>query len=289
MANAHEWSARSLESFLAPNGFAVLRAYTATSALERARIVPLDAVILDAELPGMGALALCRALRADPYIPASLPIVLVASGPPARLQRRQALHAGASDFWTQPLDAEEVLLQLEARLRAKRDADRSREEGLIDPMTGLYNARGFSHRARDLRSQAARQHTPLACVAFAPNPDPTATRTVIEVLARALHESGRASDAIGRLAAMEFAVLAPHTDAAGAIQLGTRLVQAMERAAERRRTLHRPLSVRAGYHAVSEVNVASANPTDLVASARAALRAARADANEGWIRAFANS
>ena len=289
MANAHEWSSRSLESFLVPNGFAVLRAHTATRALERARSVPLDAVILDAELPGMGASALCRALRADPCIPASLPIVLVASGPTARRQQRQALHAGASDFWIQPLDAEEVLLRLEAHLRAKRDADRSREEGLIDPMTGLYNARGFNHRARDLRSQAARQHTPLACVAFAPDPDLTAARTVIDVIARALRESGRTSDAIGRVGAMEFAVLAPHTDATGASQLGARLARAMERAAERRRTLHQPLSVRAGYHAVSGVKVASANPTDLVANARAALRAARADAGEGWIRAFANS
>ena len=39
-----EWSTRSLESVLAPDGYAVMRAYTATAGLERARGVRVTAM-----------------------------------------------------------------------------------------------------------------------------------------------------------------------------------------------------------------------------------------------------
>ena len=316
LANAHEWSSRSLESFLVPNGYAVVRAYTAASALQRGRTMPIDAAILDVDLPDLGAFAVCRAMRADPHLPASLPIVLVAGSPGTRAQRLEALQAGANDFWSQPLDPEELLLRLSAHIRAKRDADRAREEGLVDPATGLYNGRGLYLRAQDLQSQAARAQGPLACVVFGlrseaaqergtppwPSAAPTAedpvaaARTIIDVLTRALRDSGRASDAIGRLGPLEFAVLAPHTDAAGAVRLAIRLAEAVKRTAtQRQRALGGPLSLRAGYHAISGGKTASAKPADLVASARTALRSAQASADgeggegegtESWIRAF---
>jgi CheY-like chemotaxis protein len=48
IANDQEWSARSLESILGPNGYAVVRAYTGQQALERARTSQPDIIILDA-------------------------------------------------------------------------------------------------------------------------------------------------------------------------------------------------------------------------------------------------
>src|SRR5207249_5231681 len=40
-----EWSSRSLETILAPNGYAVLRAYTAASAMARARGAQPDIIV----------------------------------------------------------------------------------------------------------------------------------------------------------------------------------------------------------------------------------------------------
>jgi len=53
IANDQEWSARSLESILAPNGFTVLRAYTGQQALQRARTAAPDLIILDAQMPDL--------------------------------------------------------------------------------------------------------------------------------------------------------------------------------------------------------------------------------------------
>ena len=56
-----EWSARSLESILMPNGYAVLRAFTGAHGLERARLHAPDVVIVAQSLPDTDGLALCRA------------------------------------------------------------------------------------------------------------------------------------------------------------------------------------------------------------------------------------
>ena len=65
IANDQEWSARSLESTLEPNGYAVVRAFTGAQALARARSELPDVVILDAQMPDMHGFDVCRELRRD--------------------------------------------------------------------------------------------------------------------------------------------------------------------------------------------------------------------------------
>src|SRR5439155_786450 len=57
IASHEESSSRSLESILVPNGYTVLKAYTAAQTLERARESRPDAIILDATLRELGAQA----------------------------------------------------------------------------------------------------------------------------------------------------------------------------------------------------------------------------------------
>src|SRR5215218_1743776 len=66
VANDQEWSARSLESILGPNGYAVLRAYTGRQALELARSAQPDVVIVDVRMPDIDGLDVCEVLRDDP-------------------------------------------------------------------------------------------------------------------------------------------------------------------------------------------------------------------------------
>ena len=152
VANAQEWVSRSLESILRPAGYAVLKAYTGSDALEGARRATADVLIFDTALPDTDVLALCRALRVDPAITPSTPIFLTMSGPLGRTQVLDALRAGANGVWGQPLDTEEFLLRLEGPVRAKLDADAARAGGLLDPRTGLYNARGLVSCSRPRRT-----------------------------------------------------------------------------------------------------------------------------------------
>ncbi len=298
IANAQEWFARSLESILRPSGYAVLMTYTGKHALEGARRARPDAVILQADLADISGLALCREMRNDPHVTASTPILLTTSGPTSRQLTLDALRAGANGVWGQPLDTEEFLLRLDGLLRAKRDADEAREEGLVDPLTGLYNVRGLTRRARELGSQALRWQLPLACVVLAPelpedrmgSGDVTASTNgfaaAAEVLGRALKTSGRLSDTIGRLGPTEFAVLAPHTDAAGAAKLGERLAHAAERSASETGGPGRPLKLRGGYYVLSDFTAAGFDPVELLARATSALRTSKADVGGSWIRPF---
>ena len=169
IANDQEWSARSLESILGPNGYSVVRAYTGQQALERARTSQPDLIILDAQMPDMHGFEVCRALRSDPRFSATTPIVITTSGPSGRTQRLEAYRAGAWEFLGQPLDGEALLLKLNTFLESKREVDGLREENLLDPGTGLYNMRGLSRRAREIGAEAFRQRDPVACVVFAPD------------------------------------------------------------------------------------------------------------------------
>jgi PleD family two-component response regulator len=290
IANAQEWSARSLETILGPAGFAVLRAYTDRNALDRARSARPDVIILDLHLPDGGGLDVCRALRADPQITPSTPILVSIAGPTTREQRLEVMRAGAMELVGQPLDGEEFCLRLQAYVRAKFDADRARDESMVDPETGLYNMRGLAKRARELGAQAFRQRTALGCVVFSPElngGEPTSEEAILEamqLLAKALKTTGRVSDAIGRLGPAEFAVMAPETDGEGLLKLAERLARNLRVQANGGHPT--PIKLRAGYDAVPNVHATPLDPVDLLVHATSALRTARAEPSTDWIHRF---
>src|SRR5438046_8802050 len=160
-------------------------------------------------------------LRADPRVSSSTPILLTIRDAATREQRLAALRAGAWECIAPPHDAEEILLKIGAYVHAKLDADRARAGGLLDPVTGLYNRQGLARRARELGSQAFREHGPLACVVLALDIEQGGTSLGRYV--QAIKSEARLSDVIGRLSATEFAVLATGTDAGGARRLAGRL------------------------------------------------------------------
>src|SRR5919107_3043588 len=194
IANDQEWSARSLESILGPSGYSVVRAYTGQQALERARTVQPDLIILDAQMPDIHGFEVCRMLRSDPRFSSTTPIVITTSGPSGRTQRLEAYQAGAWEILGQPLDGESLLLKLNTFLASKREVDALREESLLDQGTGLYNMRGLARRAKEIGSEAFRRRDPLACVVFSPEAEPAGAEAPGED-----EEDQRMTDQVGLL------------------------------------------------------------------------------------------
>ena len=295
IANDQEWSARSLESILGPNGYAVVRAYTGHQALERARTSQPDIIILDAQMPNIHGFEVCRALRSDPRFSSTTPIVITTSGPSGRTQRLEAYRAGAWEFLGQPLDGEALLLKLHTFLQSKREVDLLREENLLDSGTGLYNMRGLARRAREIGSDAIRRREALACVVFAPE---TELETVDEEAPEeellrmsdqvgvVFRQVGRVSDAIGRLGPTEFAVIAPATGADGAVRLVNRLGEAVAATRIPVRGGERSVRVKAGYCAVPDFAESSVDAVELLLRATTALRDLRSGGETDRIRAF---
>jgi diguanylate cyclase (GGDEF)-like protein len=289
LASAHEWSFRALETVLAPSEYEIIRAHTGRDTLERARHLSPDVIIIDSDLQNPDALTLCHTLRGSHRITHSTPILLVTSSPTTRQQRIHAIRAGVSEYVSLPIDAEEFALRLESLVAAKRDADDDRVEGLVDPATGLYNARGLARRAFELGSHAYRHNGALACVVFSPeaaSQTPGSAATTVEQIAKVVTAVQRASDATARLGPAELAILAPDTDGAGVVRLAERVARAVEQASVTHEPHRPPVRLRAGYYAVSNFRDASLEPARLLEHATTALHQATADPTGNWLRPF---
>lgn len=288
IANDQEWSARSLETILGPHGYAVLRTYNARQTLDLARRVRPDAVILDARLPDGDGIELCRTLRSADLLGPATPMIVTTSDPGHRGQQVAAYEAGAWEYVVLPLDGDVLLHRLGTFAAAKREADRLRDEGLLDPASGLYNARGLARRAREIGAEASRRHGALACVAFTSagaggSTDEAAAdeavARVAERLGDLLRRTGRTSDAIGRLGRTEFAIIAPGTGAAGAQRLAERVLEAagaagigVEGGPDDRDGAEGPMRIRAGYCAVADFAASSVDAVEILVRAAGALR-----------------
>ena len=297
IVNDQEWWARSLESLLAAKGYAVLRAYTGAQALVTARSSRPDVIFIELQLPDIDGVEVCRQLHEDMDVGASVPIVLTASGAADRDRRLAAYSCGAWEFVSEPLDGEMLMARLSNLMKARREAERLRSEGLIDDVTGFYNLRGLARRAREMGAEAQRRRDSFGCVAIAPDVDvgtgkPT-VRTqaagVVEQLGTILKGIVRGSDAVGRLGQSEFAIISVGTAAAGVATLARRIQRVVD---DSHLTLENPgglLRISAGYYAVNDFAEAAVDPAEVLVRATTALREARASRSSGEIRAYQDS
>lgn len=290
VVSEHEWSTLSLESVLGPSGYAVLRAFNGRQALERVQTISPDVVFIDSRLPDMDGAQLCRVLRQHRTVSLSAPIILVTSEQVSRQQQLGALRAGAWEYIRLPMDAEQLLLRLESYLRAKFDADRAREDSLLDQSTGLYSMRGLLRRARELASEATRYGRPLACIVVSPDLERPAEEAaaaeeeslgIVEHLAAVFRATNRLSDAVGRLGPNEFVLLAPETDREGAKRLAERVRAAIQEINQQRSEEGGPIRVRIGCYAVEDFRDASIEPVELLTRATLALRHSQAEPGDG--------
>lgn len=288
VVNDQEWSARSIESILTARGYAVIRAADSRQALDQARQSSPDVILLDLGLPDRSGIETCRILRADPRVSPATPILITTARQTSRRERLEALGAGAWDYVPLPLDSEELLPRLELYVRAKMEADRAHDIGLLDPMTKLYNMRGLLRRLREMTAQATRSERPIACVIMAAETrsgngaegkgsgqGPGMTPAVA-FLTDVFSRSCRSSDVLGYIREGEFGLLAYDTDSAGARRIAHRLRDSVE-VTTRERTDSPVLSLRAGYHSLTVAAEGAAEPEQCLALATRALRRAQAD------------
>jgi diguanylate cyclase (GGDEF)-like protein len=277
IANDQEWSARSLESILGPQGYAVVRAHTGRQAIDLAWRTHPDAIVIDSGMPDIGGVEVCRLLRRDARFSVSTPIIVTTAGPAARSDRLEAYRAGAWEYCTDPIDADALLLKLETFIASKRELDQCHDDSLLDRDTGLYNVRGLTRRAQELGADASRRHAPLACLALSAVPNVSGdesdahelTQRVAEELGEVFRRTARVSDVIGHLGRSEFGIIAPSTAAPGAVRLVERIQEVMDAALSSGD--HR-IRLRAGYCAVPNFAESSVDAVELLLRAATALR-----------------
>ena len=101
--------------YLRGHGVEVVVAADGVRALEEARRLRFDLVLLDLMLPGRSGLDVCRDLRARSDVPI---LILTARGEEA--DRVLGLELGADDYLTKPFSARELLARIQAQVRRAR-------------------------------------------------------------------------------------------------------------------------------------------------------------------------
>ncbi len=152
----------TLEAILEGEGYHLEMAENGAQAIQKAREILPDVILLDVMMPGMNGFEVCRIIRADQKM-SEIPIIFL-TALDDRKSLLEGLNAGADDFLTKPYDR----FELRARLLGITRLNRYRK--LVDERTSLqktheqllkaYEAtiEGWS-RAMDLRDKETEGHT----------------------------------------------------------------------------------------------------------------------------------
>jgi DNA-binding response OmpR family regulator len=117
----------ALEYNLARQDYEVYTAVNGLTALERAREVQPDLIVLDLMLPGLDGLEVCRILRQEMNVP-----ILMLTARTEEVDKVVGLEVGADDYMIKPFSMRELLARVKAllrRVRLIREELEAEEEG----------------------------------------------------------------------------------------------------------------------------------------------------------------
>jgi putative two-component system response regulator len=153
---------KTLQAILEGEGYQLEMAENGIQAIEKAKNLFPDVILLDVMMPGMSGLEVCQHIRNDPEI-AEIPIVVLTA-----LDDREsllaALKAGADDFISKPFDPYELRARLRGITRINRYKkliqERAKLQAANKQLLAAYEAtiEGWSH-AMDLRDRETEGHS----------------------------------------------------------------------------------------------------------------------------------
>ena len=111
----------SLERVLSLEGYRVATVADGAAALESARSVPADLMVLDLMMPSVDGLTVCRVLRSE----GDRTPILMLTARTETSDRVAGLDAGADDYLPKPFDPAELLARVRALLRRTRPEPRA--------------------------------------------------------------------------------------------------------------------------------------------------------------------
>lgn len=195
--------------------------------------------ILDWTTPGIDAVDLCRAVRADGS--AHYVYILILTARALSEDLVIGMESGADDYVTKPFDSDELrarlfagrrIVELHEQLVQAREA--LREQATRDGLTGVWNRSTILQLLEDEIVRARRQHTPVGVVMadldyFKKINDTCGHITGDQVLresAQRMRSQVRQYDAVGRYGGEEFLVVLPGCDLQGGVAQADRLLAA---------------------------------------------------------------
>lgn len=189
-----------------------------------------DMVLLDVVMPGIDGFEVCRRLKADSRT-AEIPVIFVTASSDEAAETH-GLALGAVDFISKPISPAIVRARVRTHLSLKAHADLLRQMAFMDGLTGVWNRRAFDGRVQSewLRARRSAQALSLVLIdidffkRYNDHYGHQAGDDCLRRVARALaSQLNRPADMLARYGGEEFACVLPETDAAGALEVATRL------------------------------------------------------------------
>jgi len=152
----------TLQSVLEGEGYQLEMAENGFQAIEKAKNLQPDVILLDVMMPGMTGFEVCQRIRNDPQV-AEIPIIIL-TALDDRDSLLNALKAGADDFISKPFDRYELRARLIGITRLNRYhklvQERTKLVEANEQLLDAYEAtiEGWSH-AMDLRDRETEGHS----------------------------------------------------------------------------------------------------------------------------------
>ncbi len=226
-----------LETMLTRWGHQVVLAETGNQALARLKEQGGPSLaILEKNLPGLGGLEICREVRSR--IKTSYIYILFVRGEDDGKEMMESLQAGADDFLSRPLDADEIMVRLRMAKRVlelQEDLRRAQEaigyQTTHDPLTGLANRGEVIATVGREVSRMRREKFPLGLIlagidglkGINDTYGHAAGDAVLRETVRRIRSIVRPYDTIGRYTGEEFLVVVPGCDAKAVMAQADRL------------------------------------------------------------------
>jgi len=212
------------------------------SALKMARENPIpDIILLDVKMPGMDGYEVCRQLKMSEET-RDVPVIFITASD-CQNDEAYGLELGAVDYIVKPINATVVQARVRNHIalqQAQNDLAIKNKEleqiAVRDALTGLYNRRKLDEVFDEEVFRAERYHRALSVVMMDVDHFKRVNDTyghsagddVLIAIARALQDSLRGSDAIGRWGGEEFLLISPETDLETTVGLADRLRRTCE-------------------------------------------------------------
>ncbi|MBP1712671.1 MAG: hypothetical protein H6Q42_874, partial [Deltaproteobacteria bacterium] len=225
-------------------------------ALGRLERKDIDLLLLDILLPGTDGFEICRRLKtgADTRKIQVLFITCLAD----LENRARGFENGADDFLVKPIDQYELIIRVNKLLQKKLHLDRLQHtyeinfyEGVLEPITGLYNRAYLQNFLNFEMKRSLRQKCPLALLMYsiedfgkiAASQGQQAAERILREVGHSLKMNFREIDLTVHCGEEIFAVVLPYTDGPGAVKGAERVRKIIQALSFSQETARPPLKI----------------------------------------------
>ena len=218
-----------LRQFLAKFGFKTTVAFNGEMALDLIPKLKPDLILLDIMMPGIDGYEVCIRLKKDAELK-NIPVIFITARGDTK-DVVEGFEAGAVDFITKPFRPEEVYARVKTHLTLSAALKKLTLDNETDPLTGLFNRRGFLERIKNEAIRFKRNQKPFSILfgdidLFKKINDTyghSAGDAILVNISSILNTEKREIDQVARWGGEEFLVLLPETNLKGAVLSGNKI------------------------------------------------------------------